>query len=150
MSRPNTSPNITQSYAGLSPGAAGAFAERWLPAWSQVDPTALLAFYSDDAFYSDPARPQGISGRADLRAYFEKLLRRHAGWVWTHTGSLPLPDGFLNFWTVKFAGGEIIEGVCTVQLRDGLICRNQVYFDRSGLPLRGRRDAVAGGVGRSS
>lgn len=146
MSSPRTSPDIMRSYAGLSPGAARAFAERWLPTWSQADPADLLASYSDDAFYSDPARPQGISGKAALRTYFEALLRRHAGWVWTHTGSLPLPDGFLNFWTVTFASGEAIDGVCTVQLRDGLIHRNQVYFDRSAAPLQRRRDLVAGGA----
>jgi hypothetical protein len=38
-----------------------------------------------------------------------------------------------------------VDGVCTVQLRSGLIYRNQVYFDRSALlaaPAAGRFDVL--------
>jgi len=49
---------------------------------------------------------------------------------------MPLADGFLNLWHASIpAGARTIEvdGVCSVQLRDGLIYRNEVYFDRSAL-----------------
>jgi hypothetical protein len=49
---------------------------------------------------------------------------------------LPLADGFLNKWhAVIPVGGHVIEvdGVCTVQLRDGRIYSNEVFFDRSDL-----------------
>ncbi len=115
---------------------ARAFAEVWLPAWTGNDPERLVAFYTDDAFYSDPAIPNGVTGREALLAYFQKLLGRNPAWVWTHRGSVPLADGFLNEWHASIPAGSTtveVDGVCTVQLRDGRIYRNQVYFDRSTL-----------------
>jgi hypothetical protein len=115
---------------------ARAFAERWLPAWTGNDPERLVAFYTDDAFYSDPAVPNGVTGREALLAYFRKLLGRNPAWVWTHRGSIPLADGFLNEWHASIPAGAAtieVDGVCTVQMRDGRIYRNQVYFDRSPL-----------------
>jgi ketosteroid isomerase-like protein len=123
-------------FTGLDAAEARAFAERWLPAWTGNDPERLAAFYADDTFYYDPAIPQGVRGRAALLAYFRRLLARNPDWVWTHRGSMPLADGFLNLWHASIpAGGRTIEvdGVCTVQLRAGLIYRNEVYFDRSEL-----------------
>jgi hypothetical protein len=115
---------------------ARGFAEKWLPAWSGNRPELLTSFYSDDVFYSDPAIPQGVRGRPALLAYFSKLLARNPSWVWTQRGSIPLENGFLNLWHASIpAGGRQLEldGVCTVQLRDGLIYSNQVFFDRSEL-----------------
>ncbi len=110
------------------------FADRWLPAWGGNRPELLVSFYSDDAFYCDPAIPQGVRGRERLLAYFRKLLGRNPDWVWTQRGSVPLADGFLNLWHASIpvgAGVVEVDGACTAQLRDGLIYRNEVYFDRS-------------------
>ena len=123
-------------FAGLDAAEARAFAERWLPAWTGNQPERLAAFYSEDVFYCDPAIPQGVRGRAALTAYFRKLLARNPEWVWTHRGSVPMEDGFTNLWHASIpTGGRTIEvdGLCTVQLRDGLIYRNEVYFDRADL-----------------
>lgn len=123
-------------FSGLEAEAAKAFAERWLPAWTGNDPHGLAAFYAEDVFYSDPAVPSGIQGRRALIAYFTKLLEQNPNWVWTHSGSIPIADGFLNFWHARIPVGERIveaDGVCTVQLREGLIYRNQVFFDRTHL-----------------
>ena len=49
------------------------FASKWLPAWTGNDPEGLAAFYSEDAFYLDPAIPEGVRGKADLLAYFSDL-----------------------------------------------------------------------------
>jgi len=122
--------------SALEADAARKFAERWLPAWTGNQPERLAAFYSDDVFYSDPGVPQGLRGRVALLAYLRKLLARNPEWVWTHRGSVPLQGGFLNEWHASMpVGAERIEvdGVCTVQLRDGLIYRNTVWFDRSEL-----------------
>lgn len=62
------------SFTGLDPQAARAFAEAWLPAWTGGDATRLLAFYTEDAVYSDPGVPGGLQGQAALAAYFGRLL----------------------------------------------------------------------------
>jgi hypothetical protein len=124
-------------FDGMGADEARAFAEKWLPAWTGNDPERLGSFYTEDAFYCDPAIPAGVRGRAALVAYFRKLLARNPYWVWTHRGSVPLPDGFLNEWhaSIPVGGGRKVEvdGVCSVQLRDGLIYANRVFFDRSEL-----------------
>ncbi len=58
------------------------------------------------------------------------------GWVWLPAGSIPMQDGFLNLWRASIPVGERpvqAQGVCSVQLRDGLIYANHVFFDRSEL-----------------
>ena len=123
-------------FRGLDPEQARAFAARWLPAWTGNRPDHLASFYTEDAFYCDPAQPARVRGRAALLAYFTRLLARNPDWVWTQRGSLPMENGFLNEWRATIpAGGRSLEidGVCTVQLRDGRIYRNEVYFDRTEL-----------------
>ncbi len=68
-------------FSGMTDGEARAFAERWLPAWTGNRPEQLAAFYTEDAFYSDPAIPAGVTGRAELVAYFRTLLARNPEWV---------------------------------------------------------------------
>ena len=124
------------TFNGLDATEARAFAERWLPAWTGNAPERLAAFYAEDTFYSDPAVPAGVHGRPALLAYFRRLLARNPAWVWTQRASVPLADGFLNHWHATIpAGGRVVEvdGVCSVQLRDGLIYANRVYFDRTEL-----------------
>jgi SnoaL-like domain len=113
------------------------FASRWLPAWTGNNPEKLADFYSDDAFYLDPAIPEGVSGREALVSYFRKLLSQNPDWVWTQIEPIPMEGGFLNKWLAKIpVGSKTIEciGVCFVQFNEaGLIKRNEVYFDRSDL-----------------
>lgn len=126
-----------EQVAGMDVAEARAFADAWLPAWSGGDAEWLLAFYAPDARYVDPAVPDGIQGTAGLRLYFTRLLARYPDWVWTQSRSEPLRSGFVNYWHahVPVAKGPPVEldGVCLVELRDLLIVRNEVYFDRSAL-----------------
>jgi SnoaL-like domain len=125
-----------ESFDGLSVTEAQEFAAAWLPAWTGNDPARLVAFYTEDAFYSDPAIPDGVQGRDALLEYFRALLASFPDWTWTNTGAIPMDGGFLNQWRATIpVGGTVIEcdGVCTVRLRDGLIERNEVFFDRSDL-----------------
>ena len=131
---------------GLDAAQATGFAQRWLPAWTGNRPELLVSFYTDDAFYADPAIARGVRGRDALLAYFTKLLARYPDWVWTHRGSIPLADGFLNKWHASIPlGAEVVEvdGVCTVQLRGDRIYSNEVFFDRADLlaALSGRPPA---------
>jgi hypothetical protein len=121
----------------MSAAAAAQLAQRWLPAWTGNDPERLAAFYSDDALYVDPGIPAGARGKAELLAYFSKLLAHNPNWVWTQLEAIPMEDGFLNKWLAKIpVGGKTLEivGVCLVQLdAAGKIRRNEVYFDRTEL-----------------
>ena len=116
---------------------ARAFAEKWLPAWTGNNPELLVGFYSEDAFYLDPAVPGGINGKTALLAYFRKLLGYNPNWVWTQLEAIPLEDGFLNKWYARIpVGSKTVDvvGVCLVQLNGaGKIRRNEVYFDRNDL-----------------
>jgi hypothetical protein len=132
----------------LTPEQAREFAARWLPAWTGNEPERLAAFYAEDGFYADPAIPAGVSGRDAITAYFSRLLAGFPDWVWTQTAATPMDGGFLNHWHAEIpVGGEAlgIDGVCTVRLRDGLIERNEVFFDRSPLlaAMRAARSAQA-------
>lgn len=121
-------------YHGWSSSDAGAFSEEWLPSWTGGNADRLLQFFSDDAFYSAPAIRAGIIGSTALRRYFERLLAAFPEWRWTHERSLPLPAGFLNYWTARLTGAPDARtwmGVCVVQLQGRLITRNEVFFDRS-------------------
>ena len=113
------------------------FASKWLPAWTGNNPEKLADYYSENAFYLDPAIPNGVHGKVKLLAYFRKLLAYNPDWVWTQIEGIPMEGGFLNKWLAKIpVGKEVLEcvGVCFVQFDDnGLICRNEVYFDRSEL-----------------
>ena len=123
-------------FEGLDGPAASAFASRWLPAWTGNQPQFLLSFYSHDAYYTDPGTPEGIRGHDALLAYFTRLLAANPRWVWTHRGSIPLENGFLNGWhaTIPVGAARVeVDGVCTVHLRGGLIYENRVFFDRSEL-----------------
>jgi hypothetical protein len=121
----------------LTVSEARAFAEKWLPAWSGNNPERLASFYSEDAFYVDPAVPNGIQGKPALLDYFRKLLGYNPDWVWSQIEAIPLEHGFLNKWRAEIpVGSKKLEmvGVCLVQLdAGGKIQRNEVYFDRSHL-----------------
>ena len=121
-------------FEGLSEEAAKAFADEWLPAWTGNQPERLLAFYTEDAFYSDPGVPFGIQGSSSLLEYFTRLLARYPDWVWKQERAIPLQGGFVNFWRSDIPEKDrtvTLRGVCLVQLRDGLIERNEVFFDQT-------------------
>jgi hypothetical protein len=52
----------SSEFRGLDAEHARAFAAVWLPAWSGNRPQDLIAFYTDDAYYSDPGVPAGLRG----------------------------------------------------------------------------------------
>jgi hypothetical protein len=108
-----------------------AFCHDWLAAWMSGDAPRLRRFYSQDAFYSDPARPQGLRG-PELLSYFEKLLAKNPGWLWEAAEILPTAKGFCLKWQADFRPGQVT-GLDIVELDGRLITRNEVYFDRAAL-----------------
>jgi hypothetical protein len=109
------------------------FCSRWLPLWTDNRPEVLIEMYTEDALYRDPARPQGVEGRAALLDYFRKLLARNPDWVWTADEVYPIEGGFTLRWKATIpAGSQVVEttGLDLVFVDDGRISRNEVYFDR--------------------
>ena len=113
------------------------FCKEWLNAWTGNNPEKLIDFYANDAFYRDPANPEGISGRELLLNYFKKLLERNPNWKWELIELFPTGKGFTFKWkaTIPIGTEQIIEfGMDIVEL-DPLckrkVKRNEVYFDRT-------------------
>jgi ketosteroid isomerase-like protein len=109
---------------------------RWLPAWTGNRPEELAGFYSDDVVYRDPARPDGVRSRPALLEYQRALLARFPDWTWTADAVLPIDGGFVLRWKARIPVGDIgVEGtgMDLVLVQDGLITRNEVYFDRTAL-----------------
>lgn len=112
------------------------FCSEWLAAWTGNRPQELRAFYTEDAYYSDPARPQGLRG-PEILPYFTKLLARNPSWRWEAAAIYPTQEGFCLKWraTIPKSDGTSIhkEGMDLVELRAGRISRNEVFFDPSNL-----------------
>lgn len=108
-----------------------AFCDRWLQAWSGGDADALLRFYAPDAVYLDPAYPEGLQGHTALHGYLSRLLRLYPDWVWTRERLYPVPGGFIVRWRARLhpAAERAARGLDLVLVEDGLIVRNEVYFD---------------------
>lgn len=116
--------------------SAAAFCAAWLPAWTGNHPEALLAFYAEEAFYRDPARPEGLRGRDELARYLRRLLAANPAWVWEAVELFPHDTGFCLKWraTIPARGTTVVEhGLDIVEVQDGKITRNEVYFDRTAL-----------------
>src|SRR5258708_14935722 len=134
-------------FGGYDRRQAALFAAAWLPAWTGNQPHRLAAFYTPDTFYSDPQIPEGLRGRDALTGYLTRLLARYPGWIWTQTASTPMQGGFVSYSHADIpAGGTelALTRVCLVVPLDGLIARNEVFFDR--VPLRAAVRKLRGGL----
>jgi hypothetical protein len=110
------------------------FCREWLSSWTGNRPAALLEFYTEDVFYLDPAYPGGLNGRGELSKYFEKLLSRNPDWKWEAVETFNTEKGFTLKWkaTIPVKDTHLtIQGLDIVEICDGQISRNEVYFDRS-------------------
>ena len=108
------------------------FCKDWLAAWMSGSAEQLRAFYTQDAFYSDPVRRQGMRG-PELLPYLQKLLAKYPGWAWEVVEIMSTPKGFCVKWEADFKLGPRVTGLDIVELEAGLISRNEVYFDRAPL-----------------
>lgn len=109
------------------------FCKAWLDTWTGNRPKELLKFYHADAFYSDPSKRTGLKGYDQLLPYFEKLLSLNPDWKWEALEIIPTQEGFTLKWKASIpVGDSLIEetGLDIVEMRDGLIIRNEVFFDR--------------------
>ncbi|MBD3404619.1 MAG: nuclear transport factor 2 family protein [Candidatus Lokiarchaeota archaeon] len=110
------------------------FIEDWLSHWTGNRPNELLEFYTEDAIYIDPANKEGLKGKKEIRPYFTKLLGFYQDWVWKPIDVFPTKKGAVVKWICTIpVNGETFEeiGVDIVEITDGKIGVNEVYFDRS-------------------
>lgn len=118
-----------------------AFCRRWLAAWTGNEPQRLLDFYAADAFYRDPAKPHGLRGRGELVPYFTKLLAANSAWRWEVREVMPTAAGCTLKWQAHIPVGDktvVEQGLDIVEIVDGKIVRNEVYFDRANWLLTAR------------
>ena len=112
------------------------FCQRWLPLWTGNQPERLIEVYSEDVFYRDPAKPDGITGKANLLAYLRKQLVSFPEWVWEAEDVFPIEGGFALRWKATIPLGDAVireTGMDLVLVQDGKVIRNEVYFDRAAL-----------------
>ncbi len=112
------------------------FSSKWLPLWTGNRPEELIKVYAEDAFYSDPVRPQGVRGHGELLPYLKRLLAANPKWVWEFVEAFPTDKGFTLKWKATIpVGNKIITeyGVDIVEISGGKVTRNEVYFDRAAL-----------------
>ena len=110
--------------------------DRWLPAWTggRASVERLLSHYAEDCLYLDPARPDGVTGHDELRVYFTKLLTKNPHWGWEAAEIIPTAGGFVLKWEAQIPVGPrvvTLSGLDIVEVNEGLIKRNEVYFDRT-------------------
>lgn len=110
------------------------FCDDWLEAWTGNRPAELLEFYAANAFYSDPGRPTGLRGHSEMEPYLTKLLAQNPSWVWERHELMPTAKGFTLKWKALIpVGDSAVEeyGLDIVEIDQGKITRNEVYFDRT-------------------
>lgn len=110
----------------------------WLACWSGGDAPEqverLLDYYTEDCRYADPAQRDGLNGKAALRPYLQQLLQRNPRWRWACTELLPTPGGCVVRWEAQLPAGNntvTATGLDILELEEGKISRNEVFFDRS-------------------
>ena len=110
------------------------FCTTWLNSWTGNQPEKLLTFYTEDAFYSDPANRQGLTGHQQLLPYFSKQLKYNPNWKWKALEIIETTKGFTLKWEAEIPVGDksiVEQGLDIVELQNGKISRNEVYFDRT-------------------
>lgn len=114
-------------------------AEEFLDAWNTQEVDRVLSCYTDDLDYRDPNTRGSVRGAASMRRYLTALFGR-----WSMTWSLREAhlfeggEGCAVLWraTLSRPGSEQtveIDGMDLVVVRDDLIARNEVCFDRARL-----------------
>ena len=117
-------------------GDAERLSQGVLSAWNLQDVDGVVACYTEDCVYLDPNTRGPVVGHEAMRRYLTRLFER---WKmhWSLREFHPFADGsggaFL--WHAQLtpsAGGKTaeIDGMDLVVLREELLARNEVYFDR--------------------
>ncbi|MHA1958998.1 MAG: nuclear transport factor 2 family protein [Candidatus Thorarchaeota archaeon] len=112
------------------------YCRKWLDAWTGNRPEDLISFYSEEAFYSDPARREGLHGREAILEYFRKLLAVNEQWTWRPLEVIPTEKGCILKWECTIPVGDMLvneQGLDIVEISGNKVTRNEVFFDRTAL-----------------
>ncbi len=115
-------------------------AEKFLRAWDTQDPDIVANCYAQDLRYRDPNTRGEITSREQFKKYVSRLFEGWSmSWSVREVHELDGAGGYALLWRGKFtktSGGPTVEcdGMDLVLVRDGLVSRNEVYFDRTVLP----------------
>lgn len=128
-----------------------ALSEKVLSAWNEQDVEKTVACYTEDCLYLDPNTRGHVQGRDALRRYLSRLFEKWTmTWTLREFHSFGAEKGGAFLWHATLtpaAGGPTaeIDGMDLVVLEDGLLKRNEVYFDRMSLFAGSRVQARAQG-----
>jgi steroid delta-isomerase-like uncharacterized protein len=125
------------------------FADRWQVAWNSLRAEEVTALCTDDIIWDDPLTESPERGKAAVAAYLEQVWRTFPDlnftWPegpycsfegtklachWRVTGTMlgPIDPGFAPTGrTVQSDGVDLLE------LRDGLVCNYEGFFDARGM-----------------
>ena len=111
-------------------------AEDFLSAWNSQDVDSVVSCYTEDGIYLDPNTRGPVKGHEALRRYLTRLFERwRMSWSLREFFLFADGDGGAFLWHAQLtpaSGGKTaeIDGMDLVMVRDGKMCRNEVYFDR--------------------
>jgi ketosteroid isomerase-like protein len=114
-------------------------AERFLSAWNSQDVDKVLSCYTEDCIYLDPNTTRKVSGHEALRKYLSRLFQQwKMHWSLREFFLFADQNGGAFLWRAKLTpanGGKTseIDGMDLVIVKEGRMCRNEVYFDRRAL-----------------
>jgi len=126
-----------------------ALSEKVLSAWNEQDVEKTVACYTEDCLYLDPNTRGHVQGRDALRRYLTRLFEKWTmHWTLREFHPFGAEKGGAFLWHASLtpvAGGPTaeIDGMDLVQLEDGRLKRNEVYFDRMSLFTAARTGAEA-------
>jgi steroid delta-isomerase-like uncharacterized protein len=125
-----------------SPAALPPLLEEWLAAFNAGDPDQLLALYTDDALWEEPAIGLAALGPDEIRAHLERLFTAAPDIGYAVTSSVVAGDGAVVEWvatgtySADFPGlppaaGQhfSFRGASVFEMTDGKIQRYTEYWD---------------------
>jgi ketosteroid isomerase-like protein len=111
-------------------------AELILDAWNSQDVERVVACYTVDMIYLDPNLQDAVRGSQDFRRYLSKLFATwQMNWKLKEAFLFEGGNGCTVMWhaTIQKPGSDKMvdfDGMDLVKVRNGLVERNEVYFDR--------------------
>ncbi len=113
--------------------------DEFLQAWNSRDVDMVASCYSENLVYRDPNTRGEITDQPSFRRYLKKLLSSwEMTWHEKEAFRAQKPGAWTFLWRadIRKPGGDVkvvVNGMDLVVIENGLIARNEVYFDRLAL-----------------